>query len=79
MSSGQETTATSFGSMDLNNSSILSRSPATPPSKTGWGVGINIISFFVDEWKGLYPFYWTKKVFERTVDFLYWDEHYAWI
>ena len=39
------------------------------------GVGINIYSFFDDEGKGRYPLYATEKVFERTVDLLYWDEH----
>ena len=43
------------------------------------GVGINVYSFFDDEGKGRYPLYATKKVFERTVDLLYWDEHFAWI
>ncbi|KAF0138717.1 MAG: hypothetical protein FD143_3617, partial [Ignavibacteria bacterium] len=43
------------------------------------GVGINVYSFFDDEGKGRYPLDATKKVFERTVDLLYWDEHYAWI
>ena len=43
------------------------------------GVGINIYSFFDDEGKGRYPLYATKKVFERTIDLRYWDEHSAWI
>ena len=42
-------------------------------------MGINVYSFFDDEGKGRYPLYATTKVFERTVDLLYWDEHYAWI
>ena len=43
------------------------------------GIGINVYSFFDDEGKWRYPLYTTQKAFERTVDLLYWDEHYAWI
>ena len=43
------------------------------------GVGINVFSFFDDEGNGRYPLYATKKVFKRTIDLLYWHEHYAWI
>ena len=43
------------------------------------GIGINVFSFFDDEGKGRYPLYATTKVFEMTIDLLYWDEHYAWI
>ena len=43
------------------------------------GVGINVFSLFDDEGKGRYPLYATKKVFARTVDLLYRDEHYAWM
>ena len=43
------------------------------------GVGINVYSFFDDEGKGRHPVYATEKAYERTIDLLYWDEHYAWI
>ena len=42
------------------------------------GVGINIYSFIDADVKGRYPLYATN-TFERMIDPLYWDQHYAWI
>ena len=42
-------------------------------------VGINVSSFFDDEGKGRYLLYATRKVYERRIDLLYWDQHFAWI
>lgn len=40
---------------------------------------INIFSFYDDEGRARYPIYVSKKNFQKTIDLLYWDEHYAWI
>ena len=42
-------------------------------------ININVYSFYDDEGKGRYPIYVTKKNNPKTIDLLYWDEHYAWI
>ena len=43
-------------------------------------IKINIFSFFDDEGKGRYPLYISKKNdFEKEIDLLYWNEHFAWI
>ena len=42
-------------------------------------VNINVISFYDDEGKARYPLYVSKKKFAKSIDLLYWDEHYAWI
>ncbi len=38
---------------------------------------INIFSFFDDQGLARYPYYISKKEYEKEVDLLYWDEHYA--
>ena len=40
---------------------------------------INVFSFFDDEGRGRFPMYVSKKEFNKSIDLLYWDEHYAWI
>ena len=40
-------------------------------------ININIFSFFDDEGKGRYPLYVSKKEHPRSIDLLYWNEHYA--
>ena len=40
-------------------------------------INVNLFSFFDDEGKGRFPLYVSKKQFARSVDLLYWDEHYA--
>ena len=42
-------------------------------------MNINLFSFFDDEGKGRYPLYVSRKEFPRTIDLLYWNEHYAWL
>ena len=42
-------------------------------------IKINLFSFFDDEGRGRYPFYISKKTFEKEVDLLYWSGHYAYI
>ena len=40
-------------------------------------IKINIFSFFDDQGLARYPYYISKKEYEKEVDLLYWDEHYA--
>ena len=42
-------------------------------------INLCIYSYFDDEGKGRYPIYVSKKQHEKTIDLLYFDEHYAWI
>ena len=42
-------------------------------------LNISIFSFFDDEGKGRYPIYVSQKDYPKTLDLLYWDNHYAWI
>ena len=39
----------------------------------------NVFSFYDDEGRARQPLYISKKTFKKSVDLLYWDEHYAWI
>ena len=40
-------------------------------------IKINIFSFFDDQGLARYPYYISKKEYEKEVDLLYWGEHYA--
>ena len=43
-------------------------------------VAINVYSFYDDEGKGRYPLYVSKKKnVPKSIDLLFWDDHYAWI
>ena len=40
-------------------------------------ININVFSFFDDEGKAWYKLFISKKLYPRTANLLYWDEHYA--
>ncbi len=42
-------------------------------------IGINVFSFYDDEGRARYPIYVSQKNLAKTIDLLYWNEHYAWI
>ena len=42
-------------------------------------ININLFGFYDDIGKARFPMYISKQNFERTVDLLYFNEHYAWI
>ena len=42
-------------------------------------ININLFSFFDDEGKERFPMYVSRKQYIRTIDLLYWKEHYAWL
>ena len=42
-------------------------------------VRINVITFYDDEGRMRQPIYVSEKAFDKTIDLLYWNEHYAWI
>ena len=42
-------------------------------------INISVYSFYDDQGKGRYPIYVSQKTHPKTLDLLYWNEHYAWI
>ena len=42
-------------------------------------INISVYSFFDDGGKGRYPIYVSQKNYSKTIDLLFWNEHYAWI
>ena len=53
--------------------------PDIPDHEDLLHVNINLFSFYDDEGKARYPLYVSKKHYNKSIDLLYWDEHYAWI
>ena len=50
-----------------------------PPIEDILHVNINIYGFYDDEGKSRYPLYVSKKKSLKSIDLLFWDNHYAWI
>ena len=42
-------------------------------------INMNLFSFFDDKGHGRYPLYVSRKNHNRTIDLLYWNQHYGWI
>ena len=52
---------------------------AVPALEDTLQIRINILSFYDEEGRARYPLYISKKKFDKEVDLLYWEGHYAWI
>ena len=42
-------------------------------------ININVYSIYDDQGKGRYPIYISQTNYPKTIDLLYWNDHYAWI
>ena len=52
---------------------------SVPTLEDKFQMRINIVSFHDDEGRARHPLYISKKNFDREIDLLYWEGHYAWI